>query len=288
MRSRVIIALKAFIPLFAGKPSHSFVPLDHKSVGARSEGQGRPSAGASRAPLTAASTLAGWWLRGESPARRYAVVLLAGALVVATGPAATLAQSAPVARTVAADPYGSHITEASQRFGIPEHWIRAVMRTESAGNARAVSSAGAMGLMQIMPGTWADLRARLALGRNPHEPRDNIIAGTAYLRDMWNRYGNVSAMLAAYNAGPGRYDQYLRSGRVLPAETRRYVAALVPLIGGAAASQTPVQAPPPPPDWREAPLFVTRANDMASAVAPSSELQSGSRFVANARDENTP
>lgn len=288
MRSRVIIALKAFIPLFAGKPSHSFVPLDHKSVGARSEGQGRRFAGAWRAPLTAASTLAGWWPGGERSARRYAFVLLAGALVVGTGPAATLAQSAPVSRTVAADPYGSHITEASQRFGIPEHWIRAVMRVESAGNARAVSSVGAMGLMQIMPATWADLRARLSLGRNPHEPRDNILAGTAYLRAMYDRYGNVGAMLAAYNAGPGRYDEYLARGRALPAETRAYVAVLMPMIGGAAAPVTPTLEPELPPDWREAPLFVTRQNNSQTAVAPPSEAQSGSIFVANARDGSLP
>ena len=197
MRSRVIIAVKASIPLFAGKPSHSFVPLDHKSAGARSEGQGRPPAGASRAPLNAASTLAGWRFGGERQVRRYAVILLAGALVLGAEPATTLAQSAPVTRAVAADPHGNHIAEASQRFGIPEHWIRAVLRAESAGDVRAISSAGAIGLMQIMPDTWAGLRVRYRLGRDPYDPRDNILAGTAYLREMWDRYGNVAAMLAA-------------------------------------------------------------------------------------------
>ncbi|PRD40498.1 hypothetical protein C5748_26540, partial [Phyllobacterium phragmitis] len=168
MRSPVIIALKAFIPLFAGKPAHSFVPLDQKSAGARSEGQGRPTAGALRAPLTAASTLAGWWFGGERSSWRYAVPLLAGGFALGTGPAVTLAQSAPVARTVTVAPHGGHIAEASQRFGIPEHWIRAVLRAESAGDVRAVSSAGAMGLMQIMPDTWAGLRARYRLGRDPY------------------------------------------------------------------------------------------------------------------------
>ncbi len=57
-------------------------------------------------------------------------------------------------------------------------------------------------------------------------PRDNILAGTAYLREMFDRYGNVAAMLAAYNAGPGRYDEHRATGRPLPAETRAYIAAL--------------------------------------------------------------
>ncbi|WP_432475217.1 lytic transglycosylase domain-containing protein [Brucella anthropi] len=306
MRSRVIIALKASIPLFAGKPSHSFVPLDHRSAGARSEGQGRPSAGASRAPLTAASTLAGWWFGGERSARRYAVILIAGGLAFGAGPAMTLAQSASVARTVAADPHGSHIAEASQRFGIPEQWIRAVLRAESAGDVRAVSSAGAIGLMQVMPDTWTGLRVRYRLGRDPYDPRDNILAGTAYLREMWDRYGNVAAMLAAYNAGPGRYDEH-RAGRPLPFETRAYIAALAPAFGGAVASDAPIRQSTPPPDWRDAPLFVMRPNDRRAAnpvqtigtsrdartTVPvrdhrNAEPQDGSMFVARAGDEGAP
>ena len=82
-----------------------------------------------------------------------------------------------------------HVTEASQRFGIPEHWIYAVMRVESAGRIGAVSSAGAMGLMQLMPGTWARQRARFGLGSDPFDPRDNIMAGTSYLREMYDSYG---------------------------------------------------------------------------------------------------
>lgn len=265
MRSRVIVALKASIPLFAGKPSHSFVPLNHKSACARSEGQGRPPAGASRVPLTAASTLAGWWFGGERPARRYAVLLALSVLALGARPTMTLAQSAPIARTVAADPYGGHIVEASQRFGIPEHWIRTVLRAESAGDARAISTAGAIGLMQIMPDTWAGLRVRYRLGRNPYDPRDNILAGTAFLREMWDRYGNAAAMLAAYNAGPVRYDEHRATGRPLPAETRAYVAALAPSLGGAAASGTPEKQAAPPPDWRDAPLFVMRPSDRRSA-----------------------
>lgn len=106
-------------------------------------------------------------------------------------------------------------------------------------------------------------------------PRDNIMAGTAYLREMFDRYGNVAAMLAAYNAGPGRYDEYRANGRTLPAETRAYVAALAPILGGPAASEPLVIAPPPPPDWREAPLFILRPNDSRAAIMSSSEARSG-------------
>lgn len=279
-RVRAVIALNTRIPLFAEKSSHPFVPLGDRTAGARSEGQGRPSAGACALPLTAASTLAGWCRSGDRAAWHCAVLLLAGALSICAGSGIAVAQPAPIARSAAAESYAAHIAEASQRFGIPEHWIRAVLRAESAGDMHAISSAGAMGLMQVMPATWAELRDRYGLGRDPYDPRDNILAGTAYLREMFDRYGNVAAMLAAYNAGPGRYDEYLATGRTLPAETRAYVAALVPVLGGAAASEPRIPSPPPPQDWREAPLFVMRSGDGRATVAPSSEAQSGDQFAA--------
>jgi len=206
--------------------------------------------------------------------------LLAGALSVCAGSGVAVAQSAPVERPAAVHPYAAPIAEASRRFGIPEHWIVAVLRAESAGDMRAVSSAGAMGLMQVMPDTWAGLRARYGLGRDAYDPRDNIMAGTAYLREMFDRYGNVGAMLAAYNAGPGRYDEHRATGRPLPAETRAYVAALAPVLGGAAPSDAPSPQPAPPPDWRDAPLFVQRPDDSRAAVKPPSGAQSGDLFAA--------
>ena len=232
-------------------------------------------------------------------ARRKALFLRSGLILAASATGAAHAQSAPVARPATADPYAAHITEAAQRFGIPEHWIRAVLRAESAGDVRAISSAGAMGLMQVMPDTWAGLRVRHGLGRDPYDPRDNILAGTAYLREMFDRYGNVGAMLAAYNAGPGRYDEHLATGRALPAETRAYVAALAPILGGATATEAPSSAPPPPPDWREAPLFVMRPGDARAVAAPPSEVQTGDGraraepqddgiFVASASDGRIP
>ena len=303
MRSRVIPAFKTLIPLFAEKPPHPVVPLGHRTAGAHSEGQGRPLAGARASPLTAARTLAGWRSNGGREIARYAGLLLAGVLAVAACPVAVSAQAAPVARANSADPDAGFITEASQRFGIPEHWIRAVLRAESVGNVRAISSAGAMGLMQVMPDTWAGLRIRHGLGRDPYDPRDNIMAGAAYLREMWDRYGNVAAMLAAYNAGPGRYDEHLATGRTLPAETRAYVATLAPLLGHATAPDVPTIVPPPPPDWREAPLFVAQSGGISAAVnQPSSDIhataslrdpavqepQDRGIFVALASDGNKP
>src|SRR5690606_14260578 len=167
-------------------PLTPFVPLGDQTAGSRSKGQGRPPVGACTLPLTVASTLAGWRRSGDRPAWHYAVLLLAGALSVCTGSGVAVAQTASVERPAAAYPYAVHIAEASQRFGIPDHWIRAVLRAERAGVVRAVSTAGAMGLMQVMPDTWAGLRVRYGLGRDPYDPRDNILAGTAYLREMFD------------------------------------------------------------------------------------------------------
>src|SRR5690606_30677540 len=168
------------------------------------------------------------------------------------------AQNAPATRTAPAHPFAAYIEEAQRRFGIPAAWIRAVMRAESAGDVRARSSAGAMGLMQLMPDTWAELRIRHGLGRDPFDPRDNILAGAAYLREMYDRYGSPG-FLAAYNAGPGRYEEYL-SGRPLPAETRAYVTTLLPSFGGGDPPSAITVAAADPRAWTRAPLFITRAD----------------------------
>ncbi|HEY9092256.1 MAG TPA: lytic transglycosylase domain-containing protein [Parasphingorhabdus sp.] len=169
-----------------------------------------------------------------------------------------------------------HVTEASLRFGIPEHWIYAVMHTESRGRISAVSSAGAMGLMQIMPATWANLRARYRLGNNAYDPRDNIHAGAAYLREMYDQFG-APGFLAAYNAGPGRYLEHVRKGRVLPAETRAYVAKIMPMIANGSSRQLAVnvqQTAPPvakpfPVHWTQSDLFPPQKGQPDSALSPS-------------------
>ncbi len=122
------------------------------------------------------------------------------------------------------------IAEAAQRFSIPEAWIRAVMRAESDGQAtidgRPITSpAGAIGLMQVLPKTYAEMQRRHGLGPDPADPRDNILAGTAYLREMLDRFG-YPHLFAAYNAGPERIEAYLRGEQSLPMETKAYVAQI--------------------------------------------------------------
>lgn len=199
-----------------------------------------------------------------------------------------LAQSSAAGQAVSGDPYAAHIAEASQRFGIPAAWIRAVQGVESGGDMRAVSPKGAMGLMQIMPDTWAGLRLRYRLGRDPFDPRDNIMAGAAYLREMHDRYGNVVGMLAAYNAGPARYDDYLATGRALPAETRAYVATIAPMIGGGTLAGGSVPVASPPPDWRDAPLFVALSTGSKTATAAQSGASPDGSAAAVPRQNPAP
>ena len=134
------------------------------------------------------------------------------------------------------DPWGPYIQEAATRFGVPVAWIRGVMRQESGGRETdgdgnpITSSAGAMGLMQVMPGTYDLLRGRYSLGADPYAPHDNILAGAAYIREMYDRFG-APGFLAAYNAGPERLDAYLTGTSDLPDETVNYVASIGPRLG---------------------------------------------------------
>ena len=152
------------------------------------------------------------WTTGGAPLQLLAAVALGWAAPAAADPV---------------DRWSAQIEEASLRFGIPDAWIRRVMRIESGGeplldDRPTVSRAGAMGLMQLMPATWRDVRAVLGLGPDPHNPRDNILAGAFFLRSMYDRFG-YPGLFAAYNAGPARYAAHLATGRALPAETRSYL-----------------------------------------------------------------
>lgn len=265
MRYPVMIAFRIPIPLCAGNLSHPSALLDDRSAVARNAGQGRPQAGASALPLTGVSTMAGWRRFGCGSWHAIVHAIVTTTMLATAYPAPAIAQTATIERSAARDTRADHVAEAAQRFGIPEHWIVAVLRAESAGDPRAVSSAGAMGLMQIMPDTWAELRPLHRLGDDPFDERDNIMGGTAYLREMLDRYGNVAAMLAAYNAGPGRYEEYLSTGRALPAETRAYVAALAPVLTGDPSPPGATSAPAIPADWRDAPLFVARFGGSSGA-----------------------
>lgn len=147
-----------------------------------------------------------------------------------------------------------YVVEASQRFSIPASWIRAVIQVESAGNALAVSPKGASGLMQLMPETWSDLRSKYQLGDNPFDPHDNVLAGTAYLREMLDRFG-TSGFLAAYNAGPTHFEGYLAGRWPLPGETKQYLSALAQLLPDLPIESI-VEGSRSAERWRFAGLFV--------------------------------
>jgi soluble lytic murein transglycosylase-like protein len=272
------------IPLFDQKPVNPFVPIGISRAVARSVGQGRPQAGARALPLTEASTVArSRPVGGGARARGLIITAIAlamtGGSISAVSAASVKTQSAPMVATDPVNPYAADIAEASRRFGIPESWIRAVMRVESRGQVKAVSPKGAIGLMQIMPdNTWAGLRLRYRLGRNPLDPHDNILAGTAYLREMHDRFG-AAGFLAAYNAGPGRYAEYVAAGRPLPADTRAYVAALAPLIGGGQIDRGGGTAGATA--WIRAPLFAAVADSTSSAYRPQSAGRLRTRPVAD-------
>lgn len=214
-------------------------------------------------------------------ASRCAVLLLVAALVICSRPDTASAQSAPVAGPAVADPWADDIAEAAQRFAIPARWIRAVMAAESTGDPAALSPKGAIGLMQVMPATWDELRARHGLGDDPWTPRDNVLAGAAYLREIHDRYGTIKGMLAAYNAGPARYDEHLAAGRGLPSETVDYVSKIMPMIDGTVALARSAGRRSAA-SWSRAPLFVARPIDHAQDVPMSAELPSGSTFHAPA------
>ena len=143
------------------------------------------------------------------------------------------------------DPWGPHIREAAARFRVPERWVRAIMRQESGGRLYDASGypitspVGAMGLMQVMPRTYDTLRARHGLGDDPYEPRDNILAGTAYIRAMYDRFG-APGFVAAYNAGPERVEGVLSGAMILPDETVNYLANVTPRLGTEVAMSGPM------------------------------------------------
>jgi len=231
----------SFISLFDRKQPDSSVPNKVQPFSGRSFGLGRPS-GSCPGALP--------W-KEQIPRASLTRVGTAACLITTTILACVSCSFVPAAGkstlnsfAIAYNRWASYVAEASSRFGVPAHCIRAVMQMESTGDKGAVSPKGAMGLMQIMPETYAELRLRYHLGADPYAPRDNILAGAAYLREMRDRFG-PGGFLAAYNAGPGRYEDYLTRGRPIPEETRNYVAVLAPIIGVSAIPRHPESASTP-------------------------------------------
>ncbi len=209
--------------------------------------------------------------------------IIAAASVATSFPAPADAETASAASVGAAAPWQSFVDEAARRFSVPAAWIRAVIQVESNGNPKALSPKGAVGLMQLMPDTYTELRVRYGLGAEPTDPHDNIIAGTAYLRDLRERFGSAG-FIAAYNAGPRRYQEHLATGRPLPDETLAYVAKLTPLLsGGSAADNRAVTIDHV--SWQQAPLFVKQQSGVSdvsrSAFAPKASFARGDRTVSD-------
>jgi soluble lytic murein transglycosylase-like protein len=173
--------------------------------------------------------------------------------------------------SASAGPCKRHLLDAAFASGVSADRLHSVMIAESGGRPTAVSSAGAMGCMQLMPGTWQELTAKYDLGRDPFDTRANMIGGALYLGEMIKRYGWPDA-LAAYHAGPGRLDQMLHAGRPLPSATIAYMSA----IGERSSAATVAirSAHIAEPDWRSAGIFV--AIRTRSGGAPALEFGSSS------------
>ena len=162
---------------------------------------------------------------------RSAAFLLLSGLSLACGISGPVFAQAPgVIRPSPRDPYGEHIAEAAQRFQLPVAWIRAVLAAESNGDPRAISPKGAMGLMQVMPETYRDMRLDHRLADDPYDPRNSVLAGTAYLKFLHGKYG-YPALFAAYNTGPGNLEANLLGKKNLPQETIAYLANIRVRLG---------------------------------------------------------
>lgn len=163
--------------------------------------------------------------------------------------ALALVSAVPVPTVDRIGRWEAYIHEAADRAALPESWIRRVIRAESAGRTTLggqpiTSRAGAMGLMQLMPATWAAMRARLGLGSDPFDPHDNILAGAVFLRMMYDRFG-YPGLFGAYNAGAARYAAFVK-GRPLPDETVGYLAKVAGDEAGPAMPSSRAGAAPHP------------------------------------------
>ncbi|WP_312014933.1 lytic transglycosylase domain-containing protein [Bradyrhizobium sp. AUGA SZCCT0160] len=252
---------RSAIPLFGQVLHHSSIPTNNCAAVARSGGPGRPKGRREAAlPWTGASTAA--CLRLFERSLRAVVPLFVAVIVSNATAVAETRLAHPPATYATSDPSADFVEDASRRFGVPVRTIRAVINVESAGDVRARSPKGAMGLMQIMPETWAELRLRYNLGSDPYDSHDNIFAGTAYLRELHDQYGSPG-FLAAYNAGPGRYEEHL-AGRPLPAETQAYLQKLAPVIGNDIAASSAVASLRP----SAGSLFIVRSESSKGRCPP--------------------
>ena len=232
---------RSVIPWFGRGLRHSSVPANFRIANARNAGPGRPLGRRGCAlPWTGASTAAGWFKVGAVATAATGLMFISRASASEV-PAQMRSANA---RSATVDQWSGLLAEAALRTGLPVSWLHDLLRAESNGNALAVSPKGAIGLMQLVPATYAMLRIPLGLGADPFAPRDNILAGAMYLRLLVDRYGWPGA-LAAYNAGPARLDAFLTRGRALPAETITYVWRLAPTHAGSFGGSVAMRSPTP-------------------------------------------
>jgi hypothetical protein len=260
-----VLRFSQVLSLFGRTAPPFLVPAKTASATARSRRQGRPPGRrGTRLALDGGEhgrTLFNTGTWAGAPRAQRATVSFLVTLALATMGLASRAVAAPLSE--ATFEIDRAIAEASARFGLSTDLIRAVLMAESDGRIDAVSPKGAMGLMQLMPAAWREMRAELGLGEDPFRPRDNILAGAGYLRNLRDRFGSPGD-LAAYNAGPGRYQQHVDGAAALPRETIAYVARVRRRV-----EVEPLGTQRLPADWRLSGLFAeTVSQDADPAAAP--------------------
>lgn len=181
--------------------------------------------------------------RTSSPEQKRSIALIIILVILILATCLIDSYRDDIARIKYPKQYSTYVEHYAKAYDLPPHLVYAVIHTESDFDSNAQSAAGAIGLMQLMPSTfrWITddvLRERLDDGMI-YDPETNIRYGCFYLRRLYDRYGEWSAALAAYNAGPGRVDAWLddpamldEAGRLDPTaipteETRRYVPAVL-------------------------------------------------------------
>lgn len=170
--------------------------------------------------------------------------------------------------------YDPIIQAAAKRFGVDPNIIRGVMALENyGGDAGLRGGSGEFGLMQVMPGTYADLARRHGLGSDASDPSNNIMAGTAYIAEnLRANGGDVAKTLAAYNAGPGGSAKFRQTGDVstLPAVTQGYLqrAARFGMIDPTQAPPVNVAARPPVQAITDSSSMTVEAPAMAMTTTP--------------------
>ncbi|WP_146207982.1 transglycosylase SLT domain-containing protein [Azospirillum sp. TSH64] len=165
------------------------------------------------------------------------------------------------------------VNALSAKYGIDPNFVRRIMQQESGGRQFGkdglplTSSAGAIGPMQVMPGTFADMARRYGIKGGITDPDANIEAGVAYLSEQLKRFGNETTAAAAYNAGPERVKDNIADGRPLPSETKKYIASI--------AAMERLQSQAPAGGEQKVNVTVTLGGNVPEGTAATAQTPSG-------------